>query len=84
MTVTLNLEPDVEAALLAQATASGKSVEQYLLCLVEGVVSSNLDTLTYEQRAKAFEEWSCGHRSTAPLSDYAVSREGIYDGRNVG
>src|SRR5208337_2241839 len=39
-------------------------------------------TLSPEERASAFEAWSAGHRSTPPLSDYAVSRDGIYKGRD--
>jgi hypothetical protein len=35
MTVTLNLNPEVEAGLLARARASGMPLEQYLLSLVE-------------------------------------------------
>ena len=38
MTVTLNFKPDIEAGLLAQAQASGMTVEEYLLSMVEGVV----------------------------------------------
>ncbi|HWY20126.1 MAG TPA: hypothetical protein VNX26_02840 [Candidatus Acidoferrum sp.] len=38
-------------------------------------------TLSPEERAAAFEEWSAGHRPTPPLSDYAVSRDGMYEGR---
>ena len=39
MTVTLNFKPDVEAGLLAQAQASGMTVEEYLLSMVEGAVA---------------------------------------------
>jgi hypothetical protein len=82
MTVTLNLKPELEAGLVAQAQASGMSVEEYLLSVVEGVVlPATRKTLSAEQRAKAFEAWSASHRTTLPLSDYAVSREGMYDGR---
>ena len=82
MTVTLNLKPEVEAGLLAQAQASGMTVEEYLLSLVEGVVlPAAATTLSPEQRAAAFESWSAGHRVTPPLSDYAVSREAMYEGR---
>ena len=42
------------------------------------------NTLTPEQRAAAFEAWSRGHRPTLPLSDYAGSREAIYEGRYAG
>ena len=38
VTVTLNFKPDIEAGLLAQAQASGMTVEEYLLSMVEGVV----------------------------------------------
>ena len=35
-----------------------------------------------EERAVAFEAWSAGHRPTPLLSDYAVSREAMYEGRD--
>jgi hypothetical protein len=35
VTITLKLTPEVEAGLLAQAQASGKSPEEYLLSVVE-------------------------------------------------
>jgi len=38
--------------------------------------------LSPEQRAAAFEAWSANHRVTPPLSDYAVSREAIYNDRD--
>jgi hypothetical protein len=83
MTVTLNLKPEVEAGLLTQAQASGMTVEEYLLSMVEGAVASAAQTkLSPEQRAAAFEAWSANHRATPPLSDYAVSREALYEGRD--
>jgi hypothetical protein len=50
--------------------------------MVEGVVQPAAKALTSDQRAGAFEAWSASYRLTAPLSDYAVSREGIYEGRD--
>jgi hypothetical protein len=38
--------------------------------------------LSAAERASAFEAWSAGHRATTPLSDHAVSRDGIYEGRD--
>ena len=35
MTVTLNLKPEVEAGIVAQAVAHGMAVEEYILSLVE-------------------------------------------------
>ena len=82
MTVTLNFNPEIEAGLLAQAQASGMTVEEYLLSMVEGVVLPATKTsLSPEQRAAAFEAWSANHRPTPSLSDYAVSREAMYEGR---
>jgi hypothetical protein len=83
MTVTLNLKPEVEAGLFAQARASGMTVEEYLLSVVEGAVLQTVQTASSaEERAAAFEAWSAGHRPTPPLSDYAVSRDRIYEGRD--
>jgi hypothetical protein len=83
MTVTLTLKPDVEAGLLAQAQAAGMTVEQYLLLMVEGaVLPVATSTSSAEQRAAAFETWAAGHRATPLLSDYAVSREALYEGRD--
>ena len=84
MTVTLNFKPEVEAGLLAQAQASGMTVEALLLSVVEGAVLPTIHQKTSaEEWAAAFEAWVKGHRSDTPLlSDYAVSRESIYEGRD--
>jgi hypothetical protein len=83
MTVTLNLRPELEAGLVAQAQASGMTVEEYLLSVVEGAVLPTMQkTLSAEERAAAFAAWSAGHRPTPPLSDYAVSRDSVYEGRD--
>jgi hypothetical protein len=83
MTVTLHLAPEIEAGLVAQAEASGMTVEEYVLSVVErAVITPAQKELSAEERAAAFEAWSAAHRSSPPLSDYAVSREGIYEDRN--
>ncbi|HXC47548.1 MAG TPA: hypothetical protein VNU20_04595 [Candidatus Sulfotelmatobacter sp.] len=80
MTVTLKLKPEIEAGLLARAKASGMTLEEYLLSLVEASVLSGNHALAPEERASAFEAWSTSHRPTTPLSDSAVSREAMYEG----
>ena len=83
MTVTLKLKPEVEAGLLTQAQASGMTLEEYLLSMVEGAVLLKAqENSSAEERAAAFEARSAGHRPTPLLSDYAVSREAMYEGRN--
>jgi hypothetical protein len=82
MTVTLKFKPEVEAGLAAQARASGMSVEEYVLSLVEETALPAVKNgLSPEERAAAFEAWSARHRPTPPLSDYAVSRQAMYEGR---
>jgi hypothetical protein len=83
MTLTLNLKPEFEAGLFAQGQASGMTVEEFVQSVVEDAVLPTMPkTLSAEERAAAFEAWSVGHRSTPPLSDYAVSRDAIYEGRD--
>ena len=83
MTVTLHLAPELEAGLVAQAQASGMTVEEYLLSVVESAVRNPAQKrLSAEERAAAFEAWSAAHRPTPPLSDNAVSRESIYESRD--
>lgn len=83
MTVTLKLKPEVEAGLLAQAEAKGMTLEEYLLSLVEGAaLVKERKISSAEERATAFEAWSGGHRPTPPLSDYAASREAMYEGHD--
>jgi hypothetical protein len=82
MSITLNLKPEVEAGLIAQAQANGMTLEEYLLSMVEGAALGTALKLSPEERAKAFEAWSAGHRPTPSLSDYAVSCESMYEGRD--
>jgi hypothetical protein len=82
MTVTLELKPEVEEQLEAQATESGLSVKDYLEKRVEEMISaSELQTAkTPEERVRLWQEFVNSHAdiTAPPLSDYAVSRESIY------
>jgi hypothetical protein len=72
--MTIQLKPEQEQ-VIGQAIRAG--------LMVEGVVlPATQKTLSPEQRAAAFEAWSANHRATPPLSDYAVSREAMYEGRD--
>ena len=84
MTVTLDLKPETHTGLLALSQASGMSLEAFLLTMVEGaVISHSAKPFSPEERAAAFMAWSVNHRQTPPLSDYAVSRESIYEDRGL-
>ena len=83
MSVTLNLKPEVEAGMLAQAQAAGMTVEEYLGSLVENALPLiKPATLSAEERAAEYEAWSAGHAYTPPLSDYAISRASMYEGES--
>jgi hypothetical protein len=57
------------------------TVEAYIESVVEGALLPMMQKkASPEERAAAFEAWSAGHRPNRPLSDYAVSREGFYEG----
>ena len=86
MTLTLELSPEREAALKAQAQARGMTVEEWLLELARQArpvaVRSLQDELTAEEWVRQFNAWVEGHdRTVAPLSDEAISRESIYPDR---
>ena len=77
MTLTINLKPETEAGLAAQARARGVSVAEYVGSLLEQLTKSG-PQMTPEQRAVALSEWAKEFPRTAPLSDDAISRESLY------
>lgn len=80
MTLTLELKPEIEAGLKAQAQANGMTLEQYVLSMVEGAaLLPGRNSLSPEERANAFEVWAAAHRPTPELSERAVSRESMYE-----
>lgn len=86
MTITIELKPEVEARVAAQAAAHGMSVEAYIESILESLAITQdeptFKTMTPEERAGAWETWAASHRPDTPviLND---SREAIYgdDGR---
>jgi hypothetical protein len=86
MTVTLELKPEVEEKIVAEAKARGLSVETYVLSVLEkeatdGEASFAL-TATPEEWKTAFLEWvNIGRSAHPPLSDEAISHERSSSGR---
>lgn len=82
MTVTLELRPEVEEQLEAQASESGLSVKDYLEKRVEEMLSDSEPQLakTPQERVRLWNEWLSSHDyiQAPPLSDEAISRESIY------
>ena len=83
MSVTLNLNPDVEKSLAAQAQARGISLGDYLqeIAVREAARLHTKAGPTGEERAKAFLEWAESFPDTPPLSDEAISRASMYPDR---
>ncbi len=80
---------DLEAVLQVLVKITSRTPEQikpHLEAMLERLVEQKqrpfARTATPEERANAFREWADSHdRNTPLLSDYAVSRESMYDER---
>jgi hypothetical protein len=78
MTVKLDLKPDVEAGLLAQAEARGLTFEAYVeQVLRERSKAVEASRFGPAEKARAFRAWAGSHPQTPPLSDDAVRRENL-------
>jgi hypothetical protein len=71
MNVTLDLKPEIQAGLMAQAQSSSKTLEEYLVSMLEGAVESVQVVMTAEQRAAEFE---AGRPAIVPLLPYQTTR----------
>lgn len=82
MTVTLELKPEMEEQLEAQAMESGLSVKDYLEKKVAEmlIVAEPPPAKTPEERVRLWQEFLDSHADikAPPLSDEAISRESIY------
>ena len=83
MPATLEIEKETAEMLSAQAEARGVSVDAYLRSLLrDKLASENATSPSPQERAKLWREWIDSHSIKAtPLSDYALTREGIYEER---
>ena len=78
---------DLEALLQVLVKITSRTPEEikpHLDAMLERLVEPKkrpfYETATPEERARAFREWAESHdRNTPLLSDYAVSRESMYD-----
>ena len=82
MTVTIELRPEIEAALAALAAEQGVSLSHF----VRGVLEKQIPrappaALSPAERARAWRESARGLPDTKPLSDDTISRESLYTSR---
>jgi hypothetical protein len=83
MTITLELPPDAEANLVAQAQAVGLSLERFIEYVLEREATAcganGSHSLTGVEKATAFRAWANSFSADLPvlyLED--VSRENVY------
>jgi hypothetical protein len=80
--MSLNLNPDIEARLVALAQAGGVSVEDFLRHVVEEKWSPSPSyKLNPQEWEKQFEEWADSFPESTPIPDHALSRENLYPDR---
>jgi hypothetical protein len=91
MTYTIELDPQAQQALEADAAAHGLPANEWaaqlLLDAIQNVQAKQTADVEKTARRTALQEarrlaakFSTGNR---PLSDYAVSRESMYEGRGL-
>jgi hypothetical protein len=81
MTVTLELKPEVEERIAAEAKSCGLSVEDYIQAQLESKsTAEDPNSLPVDEWLRRWNEWlsSHDHIKAPPLSDEAISRESIY------
>jgi hypothetical protein len=82
MTVTIELPPEIEVALVAQAKAEGVPLSQHVENLLRAQVPvQGVAPLSPAERAAAWRESVKDLPHTPPLSDEAISRENLYGER---
>lgn len=80
MTVTLELKPELQERVVAEAITRGISLEAYLLSLIE-TAASETDDLTPEEFEAVLDAFSEGTEGLPVLPPEALTRENINEGR---
>ena len=84
MTIQLELNPEIEALLTAEASSRGVAVEEYaqeLLREALHVSSSRRGHLTQEEAKEMLRQMAEGSEKLPALPDSAFSRESFYEDR---
>jgi len=83
MTITIDLAPEEEKNLQWQAELAGKDISAYVQETMRNMIVPKPPPLSNEEWEKLADEAAGIVDSSAlPLSDYAVSREALYEERH--
>jgi hypothetical protein len=83
VTVTIELPPELEAGLRAQAKARGLPLTQYLQRVLLEAPARTAAGLSPTERAAAWRDAAKGLPHTPVLSDEVISRETLYAARGL-
>jgi hypothetical protein len=86
MTLKLNLPPEIEAGLIAQAQAEGLTLEQFINRTLEAIAQVNTAPIPQSgsEWERSFHAWVQSQPKDTPLlSDEAISRDSIYRDRGL-
>ena len=78
MRVTVELKPEVEASLIAQARAKGLPLDRYIQTLIEQLASPSAQAMTPKEREQAFDEWADSVQVPVGVREEAFHRENWY------
>ena len=82
MSITLNLDPDVESRLSVLAQERGLSPTDYILeILGREAARAKVAIMSGEEKAQAFLKWADSFPDVPLLSDEAISRDNLYQDR---
>jgi hypothetical protein len=87
MTLTVQISPELEKRLEAEAAEQGLTTAEYVRAVLEKMFATPgraplWMTATKEEWLKSFNDWMDSHDATLPpLSEEAISRETIYGER---
>ncbi len=81
MTISIQLEPEVETSLLARAQAQGMTLDAFVQSLIKGSVAGpQPPPMSDEEFEAALDELAEGSENLPVLPPEATTREGIYEG----
>lgn len=78
LTITVELPPEIEERLLAQAQAHGLSLDAYVQQFLARSAPAQPPRLCVDELNRLLDEAADLVSNAPPLSDFAMSRESIY------
>ena len=81
MRSTLEINPETAAKLQSLAKAKNVSIEDLLMTWIPGLQQPAPIAVSADKAVQALEDWIATFPDTPPLSDEAIGRSSIYEGR---